>query len=286
MTWYAFEPDFYRQTYPDVRDFADEESQQHYMHFGIKEGRLASGFGTRETFLKQVQSTESVLEIGPFVSPLMSGARIKYLDILSRDELLDRAASLGLDTSQLPSEIHYTGSIDEIRENFDAVISSHSIEHQPDLVRHLQQVGRVLRGGGLYYLMIPDKRYCFDHFMPESTIAGVLEAYYDGRQAHTLKSVVEHIALTTHNIAERHWANDHGDFPAENQNERINAALELYESQSSRYIDVHAWYFTPKGFYNIVEALRRQNLIAFRSRKIFPTLRGTSEFFAILELDA
>ena len=281
MPWFGFDADFYRTTYADLQSFNDEEAKKHYNDFGIDEGRQASPFGTRQTFLDQVVPGSTVLEIGPFVSPLMKGENVQYLDILTREQLFNRAIETGLDTSNLPDRIHYVGEIDQIETRFDAVISSHCIEHQPDLVRHLNQVGAILTERGRYFLMIPDKRYCFDHFIPESTIAGVLQAHAESRRVHSLGSVIEHFALTTHSNASRHWAGDHGEFPAGDQSNRIDAAIELYNSRSS-YIDVHAWYFTPFTFFGIVSGLHQRGAIALRPQAIFPTLWGTSEFFAVL----
>lgn len=248
----------------------------------MAEGRIASPFGTRQTFLDQVGPREEVLEIGPFVSPLMTGPNVKYLDILSREQLLSRALDSGLQIGRLPDHIHYVGQLDVVETKFDAVISSHSVEHQPDLTHHLQQVGRVLTPGGRYFLMIPDKRYCFDHFLPESTIADVLEAHAERRQRHTLGSVIKHFALTTHDNAIRHWNSDHGELTPDDRNSRIDAAIDLYRRQGGDYIDVHAWYFTPFSFFDVVSTLFLRNLTPLRPLAILPTLRDTSEFFAVL----
>lgn len=261
---------------------SDEQAENHYRDFGIAEGRIATVFGTRQTFLDQVGPDDQVLEIGPFVNPLMSGPNVKYLDILSREELLSRALSCGLETRRLPEHIHYVGPLDVVDAQFDVVISSHSVEHQPDLIYHLQQVGRVLHRGGRYFMMIPDKRYCFDHFLPESTIADVLEAHAERRQRHTLGSVIEHFALTTHDSAIRHWNCDHGEPFPDDHSARIDSAIELYKRAAGSYIDVHAWYFTPLSFFRIVNALFERKLSPLYPEAVFPTLRDTSEFFGVL----
>ena len=92
-----------------------------------------------------------------------------------------------------------------------AVFSSHCIEHQPDLVRHLQEVANLLEPDGAYFLLIPNKLYCFDHFIAETSVADVMLAHHLGHRVHTLASVIEHRALTTHNDPSRHWLGDHAD---------------------------------------------------------------------------
>ena len=282
MSWFAFDADFYRATYPDLRNLGDEDAKAHYNVFGIAEGRLASKFGTRQTFLDQIDPKDRVLEIGPYVSPLMTGENVKYLDILSREKLHERAISDGLDVTMIPRTIDFVGDISQIETKFDTVISSHSIEHQPDLISHLQQVGRILSPGGHYFLMIPDKRYCFDHFIPESTIAGVLQANVELRRLHTLGSIIEHVALTTHSDAVRHWKADHGAICGDDRITKIDAAVELFDRNPGGYIDVHAWYFTPMTFFNITDILYRRGMVTLRPSVIFPTTLNTSEFFAVL----
>jgi SAM-dependent methyltransferase len=51
-----------------------------------------------------------------------------------------------------------------LKNHFQLIMSSHALEHQPDLVRHLQKVSRLLRKGGYYLAFVPNKRFCFDHY--------------------------------------------------------------------------------------------------------------------------
>ena len=49
--------------------------------------------------------------------------------------------------------------------------SSHCIEHQVELVRHLKlkAVSRLLSPLGVYLMLVPDYCFCFDHFQTAST---------------------------------------------------------------------------------------------------------------------
>ena len=47
--------------------------------------------------------------------------------------------------------------------------SSHCIEHQIELVRHLKAVSRLLSPLGVYLMLVPDCCFCFDHFQTAST---------------------------------------------------------------------------------------------------------------------
>ncbi len=70
--------------------------------------------------------------------------------------------------------IHFvspTGNLEIVNECFDVVLNSHCIEYQPNLITHLNHIESILNPGGYYFVLEPDKRYCFDHFIPESSLA-------------------------------------------------------------------------------------------------------------------
>jgi SAM-dependent methyltransferase len=237
----------------------------------------------RNAFVGLIGTTARVLEIGPFAHPMLRGSNVDHLDVLPTEGLRQRAITLGMDPDGVP-DIRWVstgGSLDCVTERYDAVVSSHAIEHQPDLVRHLQQVESVLVPRGSYYLLVPDHRYCFDHFLIPSSTAQVLGAFVEGRRSHTAASVIEHRALTTHNDPVRHWAGDHGD-PTENRAERIAGALREITDAAGGYIDVHAWYFTPPSFRGIIDDLRAGGFTRFTVERMFPTRPNANEFWCIL----
>lgn len=283
-----FDPDYYRGQYPDLAALSDEAARQHFLDWGVTEGRVASPVALREAFLSDVLArvTGPMLEIGPFCRPLVRGDNVRYLDIMDAAALRARAEEVGLDTADCPDEIHYTGNLGEIAERFDAVVSSHSVEHQPDLVQHLKDVADILTPSGRYYLIIPDKRYCFDALIPESTIANVLYAHEQKRTVHTLQSVIEHRAMVTHNDGEMHWSGEHGPFPPEEQARRVRLALAEYEAAAGGYLDVHAWYWTPETFRQTIGVVYHLGLADLLPVRVYQTPRPRFEFCAVLEKTA
>jgi len=238
----------------------------------------------RQEFVELISKTGSVLEIGPFWSPVCVGSHVKYFDILNREDLIKRAIMIGgtsenIDKIPFIDYVSPTGDLTITKEKFNSIISSHVIEHQFDFISHLQHVSNILHEGGKYYIIAPDKRYCFDYFNNKSTIADIIHSYGTTQTRHYLKNVLEHRALTTHNDAVRHWSGDHGTI--ENNIERIKEAIS--EHNTGLYIDVHAWYFTPDSITKIIQQLIHLEYIDFHICELIPTQRNCQEFYIVLE---
>jgi hypothetical protein len=278
----SFDVEIYRSLHPDLAHMNDEELVAHYENWGINEGRICSAIRNRSDFIKQIPTSQKCLEIGPFNRPILAGDNIFFADILDTDSLRNRASELGLDTANVPtiSWVLADGSLAKIDETFETVLSSHNIEHQVDLVRHLDEVAKLLINNGHYFLLIPDSRFCFDHFITPSTVADVLASHYEGRRQHSLKSVIEHRALTTHNDSVQHWAGNHGSSTINAQ--RVLDAITEFEINRETGVDVHAWQFTPQSFEQIIQCLHDLKLTQFVVERIYPTVRNDIEFAAIL----
>jgi SAM-dependent methyltransferase len=276
---------FYRLVHDDLASMNDATLTKHFMAYGRNEGRIASPAAHRDGLVALVPRDSALLEIGPFTKPVFRGEGAFYFDVLDRDALVERARAHGQPTEGCP-EIDYvspTGDLSVVDRQFASVFSSHCIEHQPDLVAHLQAVEQILNAGGRYFMMIPDKRYCFDHFLPESTLADVMLAHSERRRVHTYQNVHEHAALTTHNEAPRHWAGDHTDPRAHLVEERTVKARADFKAAEGGYLDVHAWKFTPASFRSILQALAANGLTSLVPERVYDTIHNNFEFSAILK---
>ena len=278
---------FYRSCYPDLAEFNDDFLRSHYETHGRNEGRIPFGGAARESFLKMVPRSGLVLEIGPFARPSLDGAHVRYADVMSATTIKSIAAAHGMDPALCPT-IHYLLTetpLEAIPERFTAVFSSHCIEHQPDLIGHFQAVSDLLEPGGSYFLIVPDKRYCFDHFRSESTIGDIATAYVEKRKRHDLRSFISHNIMMTHNDSHRHWAGDHGEPVISFSPTCIDDATRAFRSAKENYLDTHAWQFTPKSFDAICSILYRHGLTRLKPLAIYPTLFNRNEFCAILALN-
>lgn len=276
---------YYRDTNADLAGFDDAALATHFVKFGAAEGRPSAPAAYRAGLIANAEEEASILEIGPFCNPVIRGRQVRYFDVLDTEQLIERAREQGYKFQKAPKIdfVSPLGDLSVVDRTFDAAISAHCIEHQPDLVRHLKQVADLLNPGGRYYLIVPDQRYCFDHFIAPSTLAGVVEAHHAGRMRHRLASVIEHRALTTHNDQKRHWAGDHLDKDYFSTiASRTEAALAEYDGAGEGYIDVHAWQFTPESLRAIMAQLAKLYYSPFDPSLVFATPSGKNEFTAVL----
>jgi SAM-dependent methyltransferase len=283
----SFDPSHYRNTYPDLQHLSDDGLRLHYAQYGESECRAPSPINSRTTFVSAIQEMnhESILEIGPFAAPLLSGPNILYFDILSTEDLKVRAIEHDRDPENVPviNFVDPLGDLTIIKRKFSAVISSHCIEHQPDLITHLNQVSDLLEQGGKYYLIFPDKRFCFDHFVPETSISELIASYVAKHTYHQLDKILKHRLEVTHNNPVMHWKGEHGNksfgIP---KAELLTIARNIYETAKVEYIDVHAWFFTPKSFALVMKELRELGLTDLVVDEIYPTVKNDFNIFAVL----
>lgn len=276
---------YYRNAYPDLAGLADWALIRHFLNHGRAEGRIGASAALREHFTKLAAVSGSVLEIGPFCNPCVTGRQVAYFDVLDSDGLRIRAEEIGYPVVTTPAVefVSPVGDLSIVDRHFDSVISSHCIEHQRDLISHLHQVERILNPGGRYFLLVPDKRFCFDHMIAESNLAEIVAAHRNGQKTHRIESVIEHRALTTHNHPDRHWRGDHAD-PGwhDSITARARAAISEFDAANGGYIDVHAWQFTPTSLGQNLQLLQRMGLIGLEVEVIFSTPHGRNEFTGIL----
>lgn len=278
-------PAVLRRRYFDLAHLDDAGLLAHYEEWGRTEGRQAADVADRGGFLQMIDRDARLLEIGPYFNPHFSGDTVQYLDVFDAETLRERAVEAGQDPSLCPKVIHHTNGLGELAgAGFDAIFSSHAIEHQPDLVRHLREVADALAPGAMYWLMIPDKRYCFDRQRPTSTISDVLDAHIEGRTRNAPRTVIDHFVMSDHNDPVRHWRGQHDDV-AVKAHDRLKSALEHIDEHRDDYIDVHAWQFTPDSFRSIIATLAELKMIPFTRARVYDTPLNQFEFMAVLARD-
>lgn len=272
--------DYYRKFNVDLQLMSEDQLLNHYNLYGKAEGR--SNYMSRRDFVSSIPLNKT-LEIGPFTNPSIIGENVKYFDVLDFPALVQRAKehSYPITHNIKIDYVSSDGDLSIIGEKFDSVFSSHCIEHQIDLIKHINDVDKILTSNGQYYLIIPDKRYCFDYFLPESSVADVLGASLQKSNGlHHPSNVLKNRVMTTHNDSVKHWSGEHGDIESNMLLKVSNVLTEIIDNKG--YIDVHAWQFTPKSFKKILDILFSITIINLKIIYISDTPFNSNEFCVVL----
>ena len=286
----AFDINYYRNSYPELNGKSDEIVKEHYRRYAEERGYTVCPYDRSEYLRVMVnklikENPVKVLEIGPYDNPSLVGENVKYFDIYDSETLKELAEKTNRPVKKTPAKIHYVepnGDLSIVNEKFDMVFSSHCIEHQPNLLKHLKNVEKILVEGGLYVLVIPDKRYCLAHFRNDTNLFDVLDAAVENRTLHTFKSVSENRYGFAHNNPILHWLGEHGSIKFGVK--EFTGALNDYKKSvvDGEYIDTHAWCFTPKNFGEIITGLNELGMIHLEVDRLCHTIWGRLEFIAIL----
>jgi SAM-dependent methyltransferase len=256
--------------------------------------RKLLGIPTRkELIFKRIDPRGHGLEIGPSHNPLapkVDGFDVQILDYTDREGLIRKYLELGVDPGRIEEVDHvWNGEpyADLVGGEgvFDWVISSHSLEHIPDMVGFLLDCRRILKPGGVLALALPDHRFTFDHLRPASSLASVIDAHLRQDRNPTPGTVAEFNLLFARKGGFDSWSRwsstrlrtgDKGNPPG-----KARQAM-LDRIRSPEYVDVHVWCLTPRSFGGIVEGLIQLGLLEDMELLEPPTPRD-SEFFAFLK---
>ncbi len=254
-----------------------------------KEGLKGLRCKTRKEMIASIPKGSKVLEIGPFFCPLIENNGeydIKYFDVLNTEQLHTRAVKHEVPTDKVPTKIDYVSPIGDltiIDEKFDYVISSHNIEHHPDLIKHLKIIENLLVDDGKFIAIVPDKRFTLDYFINTSSIADIIDAYVNKLTKHSLKSTTNCEFLLAHNNAFKHFFSIHGEKPnLSNHKEELNKVIDKYLN-TDMYVDAHAWTFTPRSFKENIETLNNLGYINLEIEELTIPIFRNFEFGVVLQ---
>ncbi len=231
------------------------------------------------------------LEIGPLTAPMVLKREgpVRYVDYLPTAEL--RASQH--DPSVVLADIVDVDIVwgqRPLRELAGGpvayVLASHVIEHVPDLIGWLLEVRDALVPGGTLGLAIPDRRFTFDLWRRESSLAEMAEAFLLRLRRPSVRQVFDAASLAVPVDAGTAWRCDlrAGPPPSGKLEEAFALARGLVATP--RHVDAHCWVFTPASFLDSAEALLRLGLFPFAIALFRPTERGALEFLVRLTTGA
>lgn len=225
------------------------------------------------------------LEIGPFFQPLApksAGYNCRIFDVFDTATLRQRAvADPNVPNNLIENieDVDFVGSSSNIEEVVSAqhglgtcsyIISSHNFEHCPNPIRFLQGCEKVLSDDGRLLMAVPDCRSTFDYYRPHSTLADLLEAYFEQRTRPTLKQWFEHLSLHSRSVVGDREAiafdlstDPTSIVPFETLGEAFDHWRTWIEQPNDAYYDNHCFVFTPSSLELILLDLKHLGLVFF-----------------------
>lgn len=242
-----------------------------------------------EILLSYVQKEGRGLEIGPShrpTAPKAGGYRVEVVDYASQEDLKKHYAAHGVNIDAIePVDYIWKGQkLSDVvpgREIYDWIVASHVIEHLPDLIQFFVCCAKLLKPDGRLILAVPDSRYCFDHFRPLSSLAGLIDAHLQKHRIHTAGTAAEYFLNVVSRGGKIAWdENETGDFHFVHTLQDAKLAMRAIEVDGA-YLDLHAWKFVPSSFRLLVADLRALGLIELAEEHFYGA-QG-HEFFCTLK---
>ena len=240
--------------------------------------------------LFKLEPNKRILEIGPLDSPMLKKAKadVYYADIFCTQSLKDRYrhdAAVDVDSiCEVDFVIH--GSYRETFQNvegFDYIISSHVLEHVPRLIEHFQDIIHVLNPGGRMCILLPDCRYCFDHFRNPTSFS---EIYYIHTQRlpfapwQILDSSNMYVPLNDPQVFATHKRLFH---LLAQRNPFARAKEKFERALAGEHSTGHYSAFTPASFLLLLHEMTRAGVFPYTLADFFPTPKYNFTFGAVLE---
>lgn len=247
-----------------------------------------------EKILCHIDKQGHGVEIGPCYAPVAAkrlGYKVQVIDHMDRVGLISKYRAMGVGPELLGNieEVDFVWQGESYAEltgksqYYDWIIASHVIEHTPDLIDFLNHCDSILKGDGVISLVVPDKRYCFDHYRPVTSLSKIIDCHFQGNKMHSPGTAAEFYLNAVVRDEKLLWSsNTAGDYRLCHSLEDARQAMKLALDGQS-YEDYHSWCFLPHSFRLLIHDLFNLELIPFQEVEFFPT--AGFEFFVTLGRD-
>ncbi len=205
------------------------------------------------------------IEVGAGTRPfyIQAGSICNYGDIRDENQLNEYFDS---------KEVKFNSFIDAQTmlnvpvESVDFVISAHVIEHLFDPIGAIVKALNVIKKGGIFLLVVPEKSKTWDHLRPATTLEHLILDYADEGQGTKFEAYIEHAKYVHPDITG-------SDLEPSEINEAARRTME-----AGMDIHVHSWLKSEfydliiycKKFHNFiiehVESVQNENIFVLRKR--------------------
>ncbi|MFM0243770.1 methyltransferase type 12 [Paraburkholderia sediminicola] len=161
----------------------------------------------------------------------------------------------------------------------DYAVASHVVEHVPDLIAWLNEIASVLRSTGELRLIVPDKRFLFDIFRRDTSLADVLLSYINKARVPQPHSMLDFALGVVKARRAEIWRDEIPAVPERHYDWQGAVALARDIIENGTYHDIHCWAFTPKSFAELFRDMTDTGLIDFACEGFQDTQDEDFEFY-------
>jgi hypothetical protein len=221
----------------------------------------------REFIRRLVSKDKLTVELGPSYAatcPKRLGYKVVIVDFIDADALRSKHSSMGQEVTDSIEAVDFIwrgGKIaDLVKERVSAIVACHVVEHMPDFIGFLRDCEDLLEKDGQIFLIVPDKRFCFDFLKEVSDPAKFMGDHFRHAERHSFESLyrnclntfvwrsgVSTVAWDPSKVEDFHFLS--GD-PKLHYDQALSACAGL------EYVDAHGSYFTPVSFLMVIDELR------------------------------
>ncbi len=225
------------------------------------------------------------LEIGAFDLPFLlpDEGNVEFLDYATTKELQERARFADGHSPDFVVPVAYVtklGDWADVPEGYDWIAAAHVIEHAPSMIDWLRTAASKLKQEGILFLVVPDKRFTFGYFRPESTLGKILEDHFLRKVRPGPAEVFDSRYHTRKVNTTALWQTGES-IPFDAQ--PAQGAMDVLRSAGSRYVDVHCNVFSQMSFALIMDALCKERIVPFYMEELRDVDRFEMDFHCVLK---
>ncbi len=233
------------------------------------------------------------IEVGPGHNPICpkaGGWQVETVDTVDTEGL---RAYLGQDPGNDLSGVETVDHVwtdgklhelfsPEMYGKYHYIVASHVFEHVPDIISFLQSVEKLLTPDGVLLLVLPDRRLTYDFLKPQTCVADAIEAFEQKRKRHSLKNAYLLYFYTCWYVEFGAWLEPRLPTRFRWSFAESRKMFEEYKDLvKERYVDMHAWVWTPPAFELMMIELQLMNYTQIEMREIQQPI--PNEFIVLLQ---
>lgn len=227
------------------------------------------------------------LEIGPLATPVVSKEEgsVYYVDLFTTEQLREKYRTAAwlkpediVEVDFVIGEVSYEDIKSKLK-RIDYIIASHVLEHCPNPLGWLRCLANIIEPEGIISLAIPDRRYTFDYYRRDTTLAQLLAYDLEGLTKPSIEQVLDCFMNICKLDAELAWANDCSALKPEKQYQfhSMDDIIKLTtRERSDAYTHCTVWTF--ESFCEIFPQAMEVANIPLKIARAWETERFSNEF--------